>query len=78
MSPVQIALMDETQCGAKAASDSATPCVLAALDEPDFRQGLSRCCPQLAVLPALALLEAYRAGTRVSEMTHGFDVDVHG
>jgi hypothetical protein len=76
MSGVQIALLRETQREAQAASAQASPFVLAALDDPAFRRGLSHCCPNIAELPAPELLERYRAETRLSEMTHNFDVSL--
>jgi hypothetical protein len=52
--------------------------VLQALADTGFRAGLAACCPRLAQLAAPALLEAYRAETRLAEMTHNFDVNLEG
>jgi hypothetical protein len=76
MSPYQQQYMAAVEAEAKAASDAATPFVLAALEDPRFRAGLHACCPSVASLNSESLLQRFRDETAISEMTHSFDVDL--
>jgi hypothetical protein len=76
MTPYQEQYMAAVQAEAKAASEAATPYVLAALEDPSFRAGLGACCPSVASLSSQDLLQRYRDQTAISEMTHNFDVDL--
>ncbi len=76
MTPYQQQYMAAVEAEAKAASDAATPFVLAALEDPWFRAGLHACCPSVASLNSESLLQRFRDETAISEMTHSFDVDL--
>ena len=78
MSAYQAEYMAGVQTVAEAASTAATPFVLKVLADPTFRAGLAACCPSVSPLDDQALLEAYRAETRLAEMTHNFDVNLEG
>ena len=54
------------------ASREAVPAVLAALDQPGFRTMLRGCCPELAGLPAAALLQRLHDEVGLAEVTHNF------
>jgi hypothetical protein len=79
--PVQTQMQREifAQHAAQAAiaSPQATPEVLEAFDDPDFRAALERCCPDFAKHSSGALLEEFRAQMSVIEIIHNFHPTVN-
>lgn len=54
------------------ASAAALPATLAALDAPAFRSALRSCCPSVAALPAVQLLQQLHDEVQLAEVTHNF------
>lgn len=76
-SPVQAKVMADLQASAAAASSAATPLVLEAFDDPQFRQMLKQALPPGAttldpIVPASELLERFRLEVGVAEPVHSF------
>ena len=73
LSPYQQQYMEGVRARAKAASQAATPAVLAALDDAELRAALRTCCPGIATLSAAELLDWYERAIGVSELVHNFN-----
>ena len=73
MTSLQVQYMARVERKAQAASEAAVPALLGALDDHEFRQTLTECCPDIAQLKADELLAWYQRQTDVSEMVHNFN-----
>lgn len=69
---VQKAVVRTQAAKAEAASKAATAHVLDLFDSELFRVGLKKCCPHVAELSALQLLERLREEVRAAELAHAF------
>ncbi|CAK9070831.1 unnamed protein product [Durusdinium trenchii] len=74
----QVEIFEKAKARAKAASEAATPQVLAFFDGTLFREMLKDCCPAVAHLPASELLKRYRAEAQVAELAHALPSDNSG
>ena len=66
----QIELFERISSKAKEASEAATPTVLDFFNSDGFRSVLRKCCPIVAELPSVELLQRYRAEARAAEIAH--------
>ncbi|CAJ1350175.1 unnamed protein product, partial [Effrenium voratum] len=66
----QTSIFQSASRAAQAASDVATPKVLAFFDSAEFRAELQSCCPEAARQSSAELLRRYRAAAQVAELSH--------